>query len=136
LSPDRIERPVTGIVAAGVVAVLGFDAVGALASKQFGFTYAFLIPGSLIIYGTVAALVARRRDWLLGLLAGVLMGLTDMTLGWTVAALIGPGRPAGGFTLATIVGGAITAFVAASLAGSVGAWIGSRRARGPSASAA
>jgi len=116
--------------------VLGFDAAGAVASKQLGFTYAFLIPGSLLIYGTVAALVARRRDWLLGLLAGVLMGLTDMTLGWTVAALIGPGRPAGGFTLATIVGGAMTGFVAASLAGSVGAWIGSRRVRGPGASAA
>src|SRR6185437_5592846 len=50
LSPDRVERPVTGIVAAGVGVLLGFDAVGALASKQFGFTYAFLIPGSLIIY--------------------------------------------------------------------------------------
>lgn len=116
------------ILVGGAVAVVAFDALGAAASRQLGFSYALLIPGSLLIYGVVAALVARRGDWLLGLLAALAMAITDLTLGWAVSSLIGPGRPASGFTLVTILGAAMTAFVAAGLAGGIGAWLGSRRA--------
>lgn len=109
-----------------MIAVLVFDTVGSLAAKSFGFNYALLIPGSLLIYGAAAALVAKR-DWVLGLIAATVLALTDVTLGWAVSWLIGPGRPEGGLTPATAVGAAMTAFVLGGLAGGVGAWIGVRQ---------
>jgi len=121
------DRSVAPIILGGMLAVLIFDAVGAAASKQLGFSYALLVPGSLVIYGAVAWLVARRRDWVVGLLAAMMMALTDLTLGWLVAWLIGPGRPAGGFTFVTVLGAVMTAFVGAGLAGGIGAWLGIRR---------
>lgn len=130
-------RPlVAPILIGGMAAVLVFDAIGAAASKQFGFSYALLIPGSLLIYGVVAALVARRRDWIVGVLAALAMALTDLTLGWAVSWWIGPGKPAGGFTVATIIGAVITAFVGAGIAGSVGAWLGIRSVRNAGVSSA
>ena len=120
-------RPVAHILLGGMLAVVLFDASGAAASKQLDFSYALLVPGSLVIYGVVAGLVARRRGWAGGLLAAMVIALTDLTIGWLVAWLIGPGRPSGGFTLATILGAVMTAFVGAGLAGGIGAWLGTRR---------
>lgn len=125
-----MNRSITPIVLGGMLAVVVFDAIGAAASRQLGFSYGLLIPGSLVIYGVVAALVARRRDWVVGLLAAMWMALTDLTLGWLVAWLIGPGRPAGGFTFVQVAGAVMTAFVAAGLAGGIGAWLGVRAQRG------
>jgi hypothetical protein len=133
---DALRPKVAPVVIGGIVAVLLFDALGSFASKQFGFSYALLIPGSVLIYGLVAALVARRRDWLLGLFAGALMGLTDVTVGWAVSWIIGPGKPETGLTAMTIVGAVITAFVLSGLAGAIGAWIGARKIRGSGAPAA
>src|ERR1051326_2505304 len=107
-SSDLLKPQVAPIVIGGGIAVLLFDAVGSLVSKQLGFSYALLLPGSLLIYGTVAALVARRRDWLLGLLAALAMGLTDLTAGWAVSWFIGAGKPEGGFTFMTVVGAVMT----------------------------
>ena len=126
------RTPVGPILIGGMVAVVVFDAVGSAASKQLGFSYGLLIPGSLVIYGVVAGLVARRRDWHLGLFAALAMALTDLTLGWAVSWIIGPGKPVGGLTAALIIGAVMTAFVGAGIAGSVGAWVGVRRPSGGS----
>ena len=117
------------IVLGGMLGVFVFDAVGSFAAKGLGFAYSLLIPGSLLIYGTVAAMVARRRDWAMGLLAATLLALTDVTLGWAVSWLIGPGKPESGLTPMTVVGGGMAAFVLGGLAGGVGAWIGARKGR-------
>jgi hypothetical protein len=123
-------RPrVAPILIGGGLAVLAFDAVGSFAAKQLGFSYALLVPGSLLIYGTVAALVARRREWLLGLFAAMAMAITDLTAGWAVSWLIGPGRPPGGLTAITVAGAVMTAFVLGGLAGAIGAWVGTRKVR-------
>ena len=121
------RAPVAPIVLGGMLSVVAFDAVGSLASRQFGFSYGILIVGSLLIYGTIAALVARRRDWHTGLFAAIAMALTDLTFGWAVSWLIGPGRPAGGLTTTTVMGAALTALLAAGVAGSIGGWVGVRR---------
>lgn len=126
---DPLRPRLTPVVISGMVVVVLFDAVGSLASKQFGFSYVLLIPGSLLIYGIVAALVAQRREWLLGLFAALAIAFTDLTLGWAVSWLIGPGKPEAGLTAVTVIGAAMTAFVLGGLAGSVGAWIGIRMAR-------
>ena len=126
---DQLRPSVGKIVIGGMFTVILFDAIGSYAAKEFGFEYALLIPGSLLIYGTVAAMVARRRDWLLGLLAATVLALTDVTAGWAVSWLIGPGKPESGLTLMTVVGAAMTAFVLGGLVGAVGAWIGVRSRR-------
>ena len=127
---DTPRPNVAPIVGAGVVAVLLFDALGSFAAQRFGFSYALLTPGSLLIYGVVAALVARRREWVLGVLAATFLAFCDVTAGWAVSWVIGPGRPEGGLTPMTVVGAAMTAFVLGGLAGGVGAWIGTRGLRG------
>ena len=132
---NNMKPQVAPIVIGGVVAVLVFDGLGSFASKQFGFTYALLVPGSLLIYGTVAALVARRRDWLLGFFAAMGMAFTDLTAGWAVSWLIGPGKPEGGFTPMTIVGAVMTLSVLGGLAGAIGASVGARRTRDSSPAA-
>ncbi len=122
-----VERPrVTTIVIGGMVAVLLFDALGSFASKLLGFSYVLLTPGSILIYGIVAALVARRREWLVGLFAAILMAFTDVTAGWAVSWLIGPGKPEGGLTTVVVVGAVMTAVVLGGVAGAIGAWIGVR----------
>jgi len=113
-----------------MLTVVLFDAVGSLASRYFGFSYALLTPGSLLIYGTVAALVARRRNWVHGLLASTVLAFTDVTVGWAVSWVIGPGRPESGLTPITVIGAAMTAFVLGGLAGAIGAWIGTRKVGG------
>lgn len=117
------------VVLGGIFAVILFDTVGSFTAKSFGFSYSLLIPGSLLIYGTVAAMVARRRDWVVGLVAATVLAFTDVTLGWAVSWLIGPGKPESGLTPMTVVGAGMTAFVLGGLAGGVGAWIGVRRGR-------
>jgi hypothetical protein len=119
-----------------MIVVVLFDAGGSFASKQLGFSYALLVPGSVLIYGTTAALIARRRDLILGLLGAIALALTDLTAGWAVSWWIGPGRPEGGFTVMTVIGAIMTAFVLAGLAGAIGGWIGVRflrRSRAPAA---
>ena len=115
------------IVIGGMLAVILFDAVGSFAAKTFGFAYSLLIPGSLLIYGTAAAMVARRRDWVVGLVAATILAFTDVTLGWAVAWLIGPGKPEAGLTPMTVLGAGMTAFVFGGLAGGIGVWIGVRK---------
>lgn len=83
----------------------------------------------MLIYGITAALVARRADWVLGLIAGTALAFVDVTAGWAVSWWIGPGRPASGLTPMTVLGGAMTAFVLGGLAGAVGAWLGIRHSR-------
>jgi hypothetical protein len=115
------------IMLGGIVAVIGYDALGSLAARQFGFPLAALLPGTLLLYGAVAALAARRYGWHVGFFAALALGLIDLTLGWTVSWAIGPGRPPGGLTIGTVLGAAVTGLLAASLAGSLGAWLGVRR---------
>ena len=87
------QRSVRAVLLGGMVAIVVFDALGAAAAKRFGFSYGLLVPGSLLIYGRVAALVAARRDAATGVLAALAMAIIDLTLGWFVSWLIGPGTP-------------------------------------------
>jgi hypothetical protein len=121
------DRSVVPILIGGAVAVVAFDALGTAASNQLGFSRALLVPGQLLIYGVVAALIARRGAWLLGLFSAFAIAIVDLTLGSVVSSAVGPGRPEGGFTVGAILGGVMTAFVAAGLAGGIGAWLGNAK---------
>jgi hypothetical protein len=127
--------PIAPIIAGGDVSVVAFDVLGSLICKATGMSYDLLWPGSVIIYGTVAALVGRRRDWHTGLFAGFAMGGADLTGGWWVTWMIGPGRPASGFSWPTILAGAMSALAIGGIVGSIGSWVGVRisHLRGPAA---
>lgn len=123
------RRSVATIIGGGAASVVAFDVLGSLICKATGISYDVLWPGSLLIYGTVAALVGWRRDWHTGLFAGFAMGGVDLTLGWWVTWMIGPGRPPGGFSWSALMLGASSALTVGGVAGSIGSWVGIRISR-------
>jgi hypothetical protein len=79
------------IICLGAVAVLVFDTVASLASKELGFFYGYASIGSVLIYGSVGYFSYRK--WGIGRAVGaaILVELVDATLGWSISWYIGPG---------------------------------------------
>lgn len=72
-------------------AVLSYDGLMALASRQLGFDYGSGVVGSLLIYAAAGFFGTRARTAVdSGLLAGAFAGLVDGTLGWLLSAAIEP----------------------------------------------
>lgn len=72
-------------------AVLLYDGLMALASRQLGFDYGSGVLGSLLIYAAAGFFGARaHKANRAGVLAGAFTGLVDSTLGWLLSAAIGP----------------------------------------------
>lgn len=75
-------------------AVLSYDGLVALASRQLGFDYGSGVLGSLLIYAAGGFFGVRARDTTRsGVLAGGFAGLVDSTLGWLLSTAIGPRIP-------------------------------------------
>ena len=104
-------QPVIKVFLTGAILVLGFDTVGASASRLLGFPYAVLWIGSFIVYLAVTGRAAVRSGLLAAIAVGALLGLVDSTLGWAISWAIGPGRPTEPMTSAAI--GAAILFVVA-----------------------
>ena len=104
-------QPVIKVFLTGAILVLGFDTVGASASRLLGFPYAVLWIGSFIVYLAVTCRAAVRSGLLAAIAVGALLGLVDSTLGWAISWAIGPGRPTEPMTSAAI--GAAILFVVA-----------------------
>lgn len=86
-------RSVAKILIVGALAILAFDALGALVSQSVGFPYGALAPGSYAIYSIVAILAVRKSSlWTAAMVVGFL-GAVDATWGWAISSAIGPGRP-------------------------------------------
>jgi uncharacterized protein YqfA (UPF0365 family) len=77
----------------GVAAIVVFDAVASLASKQLGFPYMYAAAGSYILYAVGGYLAARRADMKFAAQLGAMLGLADASIGWAVSAAIGPNVP-------------------------------------------
>ncbi|HEY0015856.1 MAG TPA: hypothetical protein VGC13_06035 [Longimicrobium sp.] len=72
-------------------AVLSYDGLMALLSRQMGFDYGSGVVGSLLIYAAAGFFGTRARTAVdSGLLAGAFAGLVDGTLGWALSTAIGP----------------------------------------------
>jgi hypothetical protein len=93
---------VASVVIAGVVALLTFDTVGALASRRFGFAYPRLMIGSFFIYTLVGFAAAPSGSLVLAGFAGAVVALFEATLGWAISYATdgkggladgGPGHP-------------------------------------------
>lgn len=117
-----------------VAAVLLYDGLMSLASRQFGFDYGSppVMAGSALIYAAAGYFGARVRGKArAGMLAGALTGLADSTLGWLLSSLILLGTVMIGATpLATalVVSGMIVLItILGAVCGLIGGMIGRRR---------
>ena len=71
-------------------AVILFDALASLASRSLSFNYANLVWVSLCLYLASGYFGCKYHDFLSGILAGSIAGLSDSTIGWALSAAIGP----------------------------------------------
>jgi hypothetical protein len=74
-------------------AIVLFDAVASIASRQLGFPYTNAAVGSYILYAIGGFLAARRVNLTFAAQLGVVLGLVDATLGWAVSSTIHPNAP-------------------------------------------
>ena len=117
------------VILVGVLAVIVFDAIAALASRRFGFAYAKATVGSALIYGTIGFLAARGSDaspLQSAAFAAGIVGFVDASAGWGVSWIIGPGRLPGGtaMTLERWLGAAVFVVALACAIGVFGGVIG------------
>lgn len=84
-------KPFVRTVFVGVLGILLYDSIGALASRSFGFDYSWLIIGTSLIYVFIGFSITGTLAF--SLLAGMLVGLFDSTVGWYISWMIGPGQP-------------------------------------------
>jgi hypothetical protein len=119
----------------GGLAVVAFDAIASVLSRQFGFAYTTAAWGSYVLYVAVGFFAARRGGMGAAIEAGVLVGLVDASAGLAVSWVIGPGHPAG-FTLTPLSWCvvAIAVAFAAAICGAIGG-LGSRFVGPPTATA-
>lgn len=91
----------TRIILVGIGAIIVFDVVAAMISRETGTPYAWTTYGSWILYTALGYLAGRTSPGsalLASAIAGVIFGLVDATLGWAVSWGLGPGRIAAGVT--------------------------------------
>jgi hypothetical protein len=80
------------IVVFGLIAVVAFDALAAVASRRLSFWYPYATIGSWLIYATVGLLAGRAASVRAAAATGAALGFVEATLGWAISWLIGPGR--------------------------------------------
>lgn len=113
------------VVLLGIAAVVVYDTLASIGSLALGFPYAGAAVGSLAIYFGAGFFAARYKSRWFGLLAGLVVGLSDATIGWGISWALGPGRfPAGTFTFVQLLLSAASAVVLATICAGIGSVIG------------
>jgi hypothetical protein len=125
-------KRVTPIILAAAAFLVLLDVVGELAGRPLGFPYASLGVVSLITYIAVGALAAWRSNFAYGVLAAAVVGLLDGTFGPLTAWLVGNGPVAQTVTEPRVFAYSIvvvtaTAAAAGLLGGAAGSWLERRR---------
>jgi hypothetical protein len=77
----------------GGTAIVAFDAIAAIASRQFGFAYTQAAIGSVVLYGAFGFVAGRIERWKFIVQVGAMLGLIDSTIGWAVSSAVGPNIP-------------------------------------------
>jgi len=121
---DVLMKPFILIILIGAFAVVAFDTVGSLASRNFGFGYQWLIIGSFLIYAGVGFAASKYNSLMFAPLAGGITSLVDSTLGWYVSWIIGPGRPAMEMDSTAIVSTVVFVTLTGVIVGFIGGLIG------------
>lgn len=84
---------VTRIILLGAVVIVAYDTMTALVSAGFGISYGLFSIGSFLIYFLFGLLTALKSRWLVGALAGAVIGFAEATVGWAISWAVGPGKP-------------------------------------------
>lgn len=118
------------IVFGGIIAILLFDLIASIASRQLGFSYAWATIGSFTIYlvsGYIAAKSHARPIQAAAFVAAI-VGLVEASVGWWISWQIGVGRPVDGKELTVGSWLTIAVFVTAFAAvlGAFGGFVGRR----------
>jgi hypothetical protein len=129
--------PWVRIAVFGAGAVVCFDIIAAGASRLTGIPYGWATLGSSLLYGWIGFLAARATPIAplrAAVLAGLIVGLTDVSAGWAASWAIGPGRIAGGLTTSRWLGTALFVAVLAVGVATLGGLAG-RAGRSPDSAA-
>ena len=126
------------VVALGAAAVVAFDLLASLASRQFGFAYARATIGSYLIYAAIGFFAARAPSSNpigAAAIAAAIAGLVDASVGWAVSWVLGPGRLPEGtpLTVTRWLGVAIFVIALAAGVGALGGIAGRRSDSGVAA---
>jgi hypothetical protein len=78
------------IVTCGIVL---FDAIASFASRAFAFNYSKLFWLSWCLWALAGFFGCKYFDFLSGIGAGLVAGLSDSTVGWALSSAIGPNIP-------------------------------------------
>jgi len=112
------------IILIGVFAIVIFDTIGSLASRNFGFGYQWLVIGSYLIYAGVGFAASKYNGLIFAPLAGGITSLVDSTLGWYISWIIGPGRLNMEMDLTAIISTVIFVTLTGVIIGLIGGLVG------------
>jgi uncharacterized oligopeptide transporter (OPT) family protein len=76
-----------------VTTIVIFDVIASFASKILEFDYTALIWVSLCLYALAGFFGCKNFDFICGVIAGLIAGLSDSTLGWAISSVIQPHIP-------------------------------------------
>jgi len=117
----------TRVVVFGGVAVVLYDAIAAVASRQFDFPYTNAAFGSYILYAVAGYIAGRAGGWRVGAAVGAVLGLIDASIGWAVStALHANAPPTPHLTILTWAVVAVMVMVTGGICGLIGGAIGGR----------
>ena len=123
----------TKVLLGGAAAILVFDGVCALASRQFGFDYTMAAVGSYLLYAAIGYPAAKVGGIRAAAVAGAVTGLVDSTLGWVLAWKLGVARmPEGGLTPGRWAAAALIVIVIGAALACIGG-VSARATRSPRA---
>lgn len=109
----------------GILAVALLDSLGAIASRQLGFSYSLLSFVSFIVYVGFAFFLTRQADKKTTIILTGLLGLFDATIGWKLSELLGANTGENKVEISTtiLLVTAIFMTIFASLLGLLGWWL-------------
>jgi hypothetical protein len=116
----------------GAVVILAYDAVLALGSRQFGYSYGEWWPGilgSLAIFAASGFLAGRDAGSGRGAGTAAGVALVDVLLGWPLSGAIVPGYFPNGTAVevaSTVAGVAVLGVAVGATIGVVAGWLGWR----------
>jgi hypothetical protein len=121
------------VVVLGSVAVVVFDILASLASRQSGIPYVYAGVASFVIYlatGFFAGRVTVSNAIGVSALSAGIAGFVDASIGWAVSWVLGPGRPLDGtqLTVTRSIGTAVFVVCLAAAVGAIGGIAGRRSA--------
>jgi hypothetical protein len=69
----------------GFIIIVLFDAIGSILSRTLNFNYAWLLFGSIVIYGLIGIYAFKYGNTIIGVISSLLAGIFDSTIGLKIS---------------------------------------------------